>query len=124
MIPLTKKKLEVVEMLKIMPRHPIHHHLQVGYIKFLHGMIFVKGVIILVDVYFIQDFLALPRYSFQTVKWMWYWEVNWSSMPVQLCHTVSSLIEIPDMLCCSQNFNMSTRLVVRSLCLFCFILNY
>ncbi|CAH1450992.1 unnamed protein product [Lactuca virosa] len=40
---------------------------------------------------------ALPRYSFQNVRWLWYWELNWSSEPVQLCHSVS-LIEIPHML--------------------------
>lgn len=34
---------------------------------------------------------------FQTVRWLWYWELNWSSHPVQLCHNVS-LIEIPHML--------------------------
>ncbi|XP_024967569.1 formin-binding protein 4 isoform X2 [Cynara cardunculus var. scolymus] len=77
--------------------HPIHHLLQVGSIKFLPGLIFVEGVIVLVDVYFIQDMFALPRYSFQTVRWLWYWELNWSTELVQLSHSVS-LIEIPDML--------------------------
>lgn len=95
---LTKKKLEVATVQIIMPGHPIHHLLQVGSIKFLPGLIFVEGVIVLVDVYFIQDMFALPRYSFQTVRWLWYWELNWSSELVQLSHSVS-LIEIPDMLC-------------------------
>ncbi|KAJ9562730.1 hypothetical protein OSB04_007890 [Centaurea solstitialis] len=57
-----------------------------------------EGIIVLVDVYFIQDMFALPRYSFQTVRWLWYWELNWSSELVQHSHSVS-LIEIPDMLC-------------------------
>ncbi|KAL4561466.1 hypothetical protein LXL04_033632 [Taraxacum kok-saghyz] len=45
-----------------------------------------------------------PNSPSSSVRWLWYWELNRSSDPVQLCHSVS-LIEIPH--------TISTRLVVR-----------